>query len=261
MKKIVLMLGVVALVAIMIVVSLGTLAGAANTPTPTPTATPTPLPICSLFMGVNGNGTTDPSEGAHQYSCGSVVAIAAFPAPDWAFREWTYSGGSVADPYSANTTVTLSAANTTATANFYRAAVLTLTPTSGPPGTIVALSGAGFCPGDVIPAWCITLAGIAWNPAAIQISTAGDWTTQLQVPSSIGSGTWEVVATSGNCTLSARTSFTVTACQCVPPGFHAHYAFCKDKSGDLQDTGVDVGLPQPDCPKGWHVIQILVKHE
>jgi len=42
--------------------------------------------------------------------------------------------------------------------------------------------------------------------------------------------------------------------------FHAHYV-CRSQNGALYDTGLDVdsGL-QPDCPRHWQVIQLLVKH-
>jgi hypothetical protein len=85
-------------------------------PTPSPTPTPTPYPPCHLFMFVDGNGTTDPPVGQHDYPCTSTISIAAVPAPGWMFVNWT--GGPVADPNLASTTVTLNAANTTAIANF-----------------------------------------------------------------------------------------------------------------------------------------------
>ena len=228
---------------------------------------PTPFPTCHLTMQVNGSGSTSPLVGESYYNYPyPSVDIAAIPAPGWMFASWT--GDPVADPNSPNTTVIICmhAQDTTVTANFApiptpAPPVLIISPASGPPGTTVTLSSKGFCAADTIPVGGITLAGRAWNSSAITINAAGEWNTTLVIPSNVASGTWEVVATSsGNCIVSARTAFTVTGCQCVPVGFHAHYAFCKDKSGDLQDTGVDVGLPEPSCPKGWHVIQILVKH-
>ena len=44
-----------------------------------------------------------------------------------------------------------------------------------------------------------------------------------------------------------------------PEGFHAHYAFRHERTGQLRDSSVDVGEPQPTPPKGWEVIQILIK--
>ena len=227
---------------------------------------PTPFPTCHLTMQVNGSGSTSPLVGESYYNYPSTVDIAAIPTPGWMFASWT--GDLVADPNSPNTTVILCmhGQDTTVTANFApiptpAPPVLVISPASGPPGTIAMLSGKGFCAADTIPVGGITLAGLAWNSAAITINAAGEWNTTLAIPSNVASGTCQVVATSsGNYIVSARTAFTVTGCQCMPVGFHAHYAFCKDTSGDLQDTGVDVGLPEPSCPKGWHVIQILVKH-
>jgi len=229
---------------------------------------PTPFPTCHLTMQVNGSGRTSPLVGESYYNYPyPSVDIAAIPAPGWRFASWT--GDPVADPNSTDTTVIICAQgqDTTVTANFAliptpAPPVLVISPASGPPGTIAMLSGSGFCAADTIQVGGITLAGLAWNPAAIYIDSAGNWNTTLAIPPNVASGTCQVVATSGggHCGLPARAWFTVTGCQCVPAGFHAHYAFSKDKSGDLQDTGVDVGLPEPSCPKGWHVIQILVKH-
>ncbi len=46
----------------------------------------------------------------------------------------------------------------------------------------------------------------------------------------------------------------------LPEGFRPYYACRKSNSGDLQDTGVEVGQTPPRCLPGWELIQILAKH-
>jgi hypothetical protein len=46
----------------------------------------------------------------------------------------------------------------------------------------------------------------------------------------------------------------------TPEGFHAHYACRQKQTGDLRDTGVNASQRAPRCPKGWQLIQLLVKH-
>jgi len=72
----------------------------------------------TLTMQVNqtGWGTTDPSVGQHEYTLDQVVTITATPASGYEFVSWN---GSVFDPNSATTTVTMDA-NKTVTANFVR---------------------------------------------------------------------------------------------------------------------------------------------
>jgi hypothetical protein len=116
----------VAFIVVLIAVIVGMVFGGLSMASPASAVKPTPTPTCHLFMFVNGNGTTDPPEGLHDYPCTSTVSITAIPAPGWLFVNWT--GSSVEDPNSASTTVTLNAANTTATANFSPIPP----PTSGP---------------------------------------------------------------------------------------------------------------------------------
>jgi uncharacterized repeat protein (TIGR02543 family) len=56
-----------------------------------------------------------PAEGTHTYAEGAVISISAIPAPGYAFDSWI--GGDVADPNSANTTVTMDT-DKTVTAEF-----------------------------------------------------------------------------------------------------------------------------------------------
>ncbi len=68
----------------------------------------------TLTMAVTGNGNTTPAVGVYYYDDGYVVNIAATPDNGWQFVNWT---GDVADPSSANTSVTMNG-NKTVTANF-----------------------------------------------------------------------------------------------------------------------------------------------
>ncbi|MDM8004908.1 MAG: family 10 glycosylhydrolase [Phycisphaerae bacterium] len=70
----------------------------------------------NLTMAVSpaGAGTTTPAEGGpYSYMSDDVVSIAAVPAAGYQFSQWTVSAGAnVADPASANTTVTMDVSKT-----------------------------------------------------------------------------------------------------------------------------------------------------
>jgi uncharacterized repeat protein (TIGR02543 family) len=68
----------------------------------------------ALTVQLNGNGSTTPAAGVHDYGEGSLVSITATADNGWRFDGWT---GDVADPSSAMTTVTMDS-DMTATANF-----------------------------------------------------------------------------------------------------------------------------------------------
>ncbi|MEA3298156.1 MAG: hypothetical protein U9Q31_01430 [Chloroflexota bacterium] len=59
----------------------------------------------TLAMQVYGSGTITPDVGNYSYEDGDIVNIFAVPDTGWLFGGW--SGGDVADPTSANTTVTV----------------------------------------------------------------------------------------------------------------------------------------------------------
>jgi parallel beta-helix repeat protein len=68
------------------------------------------LPVqYTLTMGVNGNGSTAPAVGDHDYDEGIVVDITAIPDSGWEFDSWT---GDVADTSSVTTTVTMNSGKT-----------------------------------------------------------------------------------------------------------------------------------------------------
>jgi uncharacterized repeat protein (TIGR02543 family) len=146
-----------------------------------------PTKTLTLAVSPSGAGTTTPAVGAHSYSEGTVVDISAIPAAGYAFSGWT--GGSVADPDSASTTVTMDA-DKTVTANFDAAPTVTINqaagqsdPTNG--STVhftVTFSEAvtDFATGDV------TLSGSAGATAAV-VSGSGA-TYDVAVSGMTGSG-------------------------------------------------------------------------
>ena len=86
--------------------------------------------VLTMSVSPQGSGTTDPSVGTHNYNENTVVDIKATPGEGFEFVNWT---GDVADPNSANTTVTMDA-NKTVTANFQavkRVLTVTITPQNG----------------------------------------------------------------------------------------------------------------------------------
>ncbi len=74
-----------------------------------------------LSMAVNpaGSGSTSPGVGVHACFVGQVVEVTALPGVGYHFTGWSVSGtGSIGDPSDPTTTVALTGAAATATANF-----------------------------------------------------------------------------------------------------------------------------------------------
>jgi Divergent InlB B-repeat domain/Abnormal spindle-like microcephaly-assoc'd, ASPM-SPD-2-Hydin len=80
-------------------------------------------------MSPSGGGTVTPATGSY-YASGAVVNLSATPSSGYAFSSWT---GSVANPSSASTTITMSGPETV-TANFISA--ITIAPASVSFGTV-----------------------------------------------------------------------------------------------------------------------------
>ena len=70
--------------------------------------------VHTISLEVNGNGSSDPTVGTHEYNEGDVVSIIATPGEGWQFENWS---GNVADPESATTIVKMDSARVI-TANF-----------------------------------------------------------------------------------------------------------------------------------------------
>jgi len=70
--------------------------------------------VHTISLDVDGNGSTDPAMGTHEYNEGDMVSITAVPDEGWRFESWS---GDVADPESANTIVKMDS-DRVITANF-----------------------------------------------------------------------------------------------------------------------------------------------
>ena len=90
----------------------------------------------TLTINVNGQGTTDPTPGAHVYTKGTTVVVTAYPADGWSFVNWTGSVTSANNPLSIRMN-----SSKTITANFTY---------NGPPMYTLTTSVAGR--GSVSPA-------------------------------------------------------------------------------------------------------------
>ena len=88
---------------------------------------------------------------------------------------------------------------------------ITLSPSSGPPYTLVTITGSSFVPLDTIPVGGIKFDGLPWNTEKITIDGSGMWATSLRVPQTAAccSGKAVLVTTAAG-TLSAAT-FTITS--------------------------------------------------
>ncbi len=96
-----------------------------------------PLPQRTLTMSVDGQGSTSPSVGSHNYNEGQTVSIFASPATGWAFSNWV---GDVASPNSQSTTVTMDE-DKTVTAVFFELPTYTLTMAVSGEGTVTPSPG------------------------------------------------------------------------------------------------------------------------
>ncbi len=102
-----------------------------------------PPPTQSLTIQVSpaAGGTTTPAIGSYDEPDSSVIVLTAMPNPGYAFTNWT---GTVADPTSASTTVTMDQVQTV-TANFV---AITPSSTAMPTPTVTPKPCVGDCNGD-----------------------------------------------------------------------------------------------------------------
>jgi hypothetical protein len=88
---------------------------------------------------------------------------------------------------------------------------ITLSPSSGPPYTLVTITGSSFVPLDTIPVGGIKFDGAPWNTETILIDGSGSWATSLRVPLTAACcGGKRVFVKTAAGTVSAAT-FTITA--------------------------------------------------
>ncbi|MFC1934677.1 hypothetical protein ACFLXX_05995, partial [Chloroflexota bacterium] len=77
---------------------------------PSTTSIPSPEPTqpdtaqCTLTIKINGEGTTNPPQGPHQFKEGTVININASPSEGWQFVGWV---GNVDEAYTESTTFTM----------------------------------------------------------------------------------------------------------------------------------------------------------
>ena len=72
------------------------------------------LVVYTISLEVDGNGSTEPAAGTHEYDKGDVVSITAIPGEGWQFDGWS---GDVTDPQLAMTTLIVTS-DKTVTADF-----------------------------------------------------------------------------------------------------------------------------------------------
>jgi uncharacterized repeat protein (TIGR02543 family) len=138
-----------------------------------------------LTMQVNqaGWGTTTPAVGTHNYNSGDVVSILATPSSGYEFVDWT---GSVANPNSASTTITMDA-NKTAQANFARIEYQ-LTMGSATGGSSSPTAGSyTYYSGDVVPLDATPSAGyhfVNWSGAVVDPNSAST-TVLMDAPKTV----------------------------------------------------------------------------
>jgi hypothetical protein len=88
---------------------------------------------------------------------------------------------------------------------------ITLSPSSGPPYTLVTITGSSFVPLDTIPIGGIKFDGASWNTEVISIDGSGSWTASLRVPQTAACcGGKAVFVTTAAGTVSVAT-FTITS--------------------------------------------------
>jgi hypothetical protein len=88
---------------------------------------------------------------------------------------------------------------------------ITLSPTSGPPYTLVTIVGSSFCPLDTIPVGGIKFDGVPWNSETIPIDGSGDWATSLRVPLTTSCCGGKVVSVTSTCGTVSKSIFTITS--------------------------------------------------
>jgi len=89
----------------------------------------------TLTIWVTGGGSTNPADGEHTYSGGTVVPISAIPAVSYQFVNWTGDVDTIADVNAASTTITMND-DYSIRANFMVIAPVQLTISSSAGGSV-----------------------------------------------------------------------------------------------------------------------------
>jgi hypothetical protein len=99
----------------------------------------------------SSDGTVTPTSGQY-FASGASVPVTATPNTDFAFNNWTSTGGSFGSTTSASTTFTMPAAATTVTGNFVPA-TSQITITTNPPNLLVSADGGSFVAAPLVETW------------------------------------------------------------------------------------------------------------
>jgi len=94
----------------------------------------------------------------------------------------------------------------TTTAELYTPALVAVSPTSGPSGTQVTLSGSGFYARETVKLIWDSVTGLGH----VRTSTAGTFSTKVTIPQATP-GTYQISAQVQRSFASASTTFTVTS--------------------------------------------------
>ncbi len=179
-----------------------------DTFTVTPTLALTPnsgLP--GAIVTLTGAGWAASGNVTITFGGGSSVTVATNASGQIPNTPYTIPIGATAGVWTVTGTQSLTTASTTFTVG---ARVLTLTPSSGPNGMQVMVTGTNMTHGGKITVGNLTFNSVAWNTSPISIDSAGTiFPTTLYVPTSLAAGTYIVKATDSG-SLIAYGTFTVT---------------------------------------------------
>jgi uncharacterized repeat protein (TIGR02543 family) len=154
----------------------------------------------TMSVSPSGGGSTSPAAGVHTFDEGSVVNLSATPAIGYRFVNWT---GDVANPNSANTSVTMNSSKTVR-ANFIRQYNLTIA--ANPP--------AGGSTSPVTGTYTVddgTVVSLTAAPSSGYVFV--NWTGEVANPNSAGT----TVTVNANKTVTANFSHQYTLTVSVSP--------------------------------------------
>jgi hypothetical protein len=154
----------------------------------------------TIFFDLNGNGLVDPGESVGTVTASSSGAFSTtVPAPTL--------------PFGSKDVRATDGVNTASPQTFTITRAISLSPTSGPVGTSVTVSGSGFASGAAQVCFDSNnnnQCDAAESPVSVTVSASGTFTTTLTIPS-VAAGTYNILGdqpTGG--TAEASATFTVT---------------------------------------------------
>jgi hypothetical protein len=154
----------------------------------------------TIFFDLNSNGLLDPGESVGTVTASSSGAFSTtVPAPTL--------------PFGSKNVRATDGVNTASPQTFTITRAISLSPTSGPVGTSVTVSGSGFASGAAQVCFDSNnnnQCDAAESPVSVTVSASGTFTTTLTIPS-VAAGTYNILGdqpTGG--TAEASATFTVT---------------------------------------------------